>query len=198
MEIKLSVAECDDEQIKLVSQKLKEVGFGELADYYYQSESCNCPFFKLAKKYQKEQEWEPEYVYVFFDVSDEYTVTGMRLHEHFSQSQLDDAVRFAADVYTGVLCEVCFVSTTMRAGFFMPNTGDPEKNVGYLSSHLKEVMDIVSIVVGGLYQGVHVHHYFQPSFPHYLKIDAEKNPEIAGKNMYLTSVVFAEQTEYYL
>lgn len=196
MERKLSVTECNDDNIKLVSAKLKEAGLGEFADYYYERDGYHCPFFKLAKKYQKEQEWEPDYVNVFFDVADEYTVMGMCLHEHFSN--IDTAIKFAVDVYNGKLAEVCIVSTTMRVGFFMPDTGDPEKNVNVLASNLEGIATIVNNIKQGLMPDVHAHHYFAPIHPYYLKISVENNPVIAGKSTYLTSVVFGQQTEYYL
>jgi len=198
MERKLSVADCNNEKIKLVATKLTEAGLGELVDYYYVEGDYGCPFFKLTKKYEKEQEWEPEYVNVFFDVGDEYTVMGMCLHEHFPLEKLDAAVQFAVDVYNGKLAEVCIVSTTMRVGFFMPDTGDPEKNVNFLSSNLEGIANIINNIKQGLAPDIHAHHYFAPIHPFYLRISVENSPAIAGKSTYLTSVVFGKQTEYYL
>ena len=201
MEQKHLCAQTDDEMIRNFSQALLAHGVTDGADCYYTDEEYPYPFFKLPKAYKKESPTDPDTHYVFVDVEEktgphggEYTVQGNYVHEHIPDA--DRAANLVADLLRGAIVEVALVYPDRFAGFFVGNTGDPQKNVDIISEHADEILGFLKDAAG--LRGGHMHVLFSRAHPNKLQFGPTTSHRIAGVSIYLVSSVLAEHPEFYV
>ena len=196
MEQKSLCTETDNEMIKELSKALAKSGIEDGCQYYYEADDYSVPYFKIAKAFKKESEDDPDYHYLYIDVGNsEYTVHGSYIHEH-----LDSPAQVAwlvSQLFNGVTVEVALVFPDRIAGFFMPNTGDPQRNVDVITDNAKTIMEYVNSPVGAS-PNAHIHILFSPAHPHMLFCGGLRTPQIPGVSIYMVSYVFAEHPEYYV
>lgn len=196
MEKSIPCASTDNQMIADMSKALMEAGITDGALNYYESDEYSVPYFKIAKKFKKETENDPDVCYVYVDVDEnEYTVHGRYVHEHFGSE------RRAAELVLGLLCgeivEVALVFPNKMAGFFLPNLGDPEKHVNVINDNAEQIMKHLNSPMATS-PNVHGHTLFSPAFPYYLQWGGARQPQIEGVQIYMLSSVFAEHPEYYV
>lgn len=202
MEKELLVKDSNSKGIKNLSNALKNGGIKLGFDVYYMDENCDFPFFKIPKKYKKESENDPPVHYVFIDVDEsdmgvEYTVSGSFSHEH--SCDLDCVIKLVKGLLTGDIVEVALVYKFAKATFFLPNTGDPQTNVNFLSQDkelINKVMDTLNNPM--LVSRTHLHVPSAKLFPYNLLCKAGPQQQIEGVEIYLVSSVLAEHPEYYI
>lgn len=200
MEHKLLVKDVDNELIIRFSNALKQQGIYEGADYYYIDENINLPFFKIPKPYKKEQPTDPDVHYIFVDIDknppflekEEYTVYGNYVHEHIPNA--DSAAELVKLLYTGEYVEVAIVYPDRRAGFFLKNQGEPEKNVNILMENAGIIVDCLSNAKAG----GHMHRIFSPAHPYNLQFGIGEQHKLQGYEIYAVSSVLAEHPEFYI
>ena len=195
MEKALSCATTDNQMIRDMSTVLAELGI-DGADTYYEADEYSKPYFKIAKKFKKETENDPDVCYIYIDVDDmEYTVHGRYLHEHISNEKR--AANLALGLLSGAIAEVALVFPNKMAGFFILNTGDPAKNVKVIDDNAEEIMKHLNSPMASM-SNVHGHIIFSAAFPYNLQYGGGRQPQIEGVQIYLLSAVFGEHTEYYV
>ena len=196
MEQKLLCAESDNEMIKELSTALEESGIQDGCQYYFEATDYAVPYFKIPKAFKKETPDDPDYHYIFIDIGDyEYTLHGSFIHEHLNSPA--QVARLVKQLFTGVIAEVALVFPDRIAGFFMPNTGDPQKNVNVINDNAKTIMEYVNSPVGAS-PNTHIHTMFSPAHPYTLFCGGMRRPQIEGVTIYMVSYVFAEHPEYYV
>ncbi|MCH5160104.1 MAG: hypothetical protein J1F66_04560 [Clostridiales bacterium] len=185
----------DNEMIKDMSIALLKCGIDEGANYY-EADEYSKPYFKISKKFKKESDNDPEVCYIYIDVDDaEYTVHGRYIHEHLSHE--NKAVNLVLGLLSGAIAEVVLVFLNKMAGFFLLNTGDPEKNVNVINDNAETIMEHLSSRMASA-PNVHGHIIFSAAFPYYLQYGGGRQPQIEGVQIYMLSSVFAEHPEYYI
>ena len=195
MEKSLSCATTDNQMIKDMSSVLVEMGIQDAANYY-ESDEYGKPYFKIAKKFKKETENDPDVCYIYIDVDDmEYTVHGRYLHEHISNE--NGAATLVLGLLSGAIAEVVLVFPNKMAGFFVQNTHVPEQNVKIIDLNAEEIMKHLSSPIASA-PNVHGHVLFSAAFPYYLQYGGGRQPQIEGVQIYMVSSVFAEHPEYYI
>ena len=178
-----------------LSKALVKSGIQDGASYY-EADDYALPYFKIPKAFKKEFEDDPDYHYVFIDVGEnEYTVHGSYIHEHLSS--VAEVVRLVNQLFSGATVEVALVFPDRIAGFFMPNTGDPQKNVDVINDNAKTIMEYVNSPIGAS-PNTHIHTLFSPAYPYTLFCGGLRKPQIEGVTVYMVSYVFAEHPEYYV
>ena len=179
-----------------LSEALINGGITDGADCYYEADDYPVPYFKLAKAYKKEEPSDPDYDYLYVDVGEtEYTVIGSYVHEHFRG--VDMVVQLVQMLLSGETVEVALVFPDRMAGFFMLNTGDPQKNVDVINNNAEAIMEYVNSPVGAM-QNSHIHTVFSPAHPYTLLCGGIRKPQISGVTTYLVSCVLGEHPEYYI
>ena len=195
MEKAISCATTDNQMIKDMSTALLQCGIEEGANYY-ESDEYSKPYFKIPKKFKKEQESDPDVCYVYIDVEyDEYTVHGRYIHEHISDEKR--AAMLALGLLSGAIAEVVLVFPDRMAGFFLTNTGDPEKNVNVINDNAETIMNQLNSPMASA-PNVHGHVIFSAAYPYYLQYGGGRQPQIEGVQIYMLSSVFGEHPEYYI
>lgn len=186
------------------SNALKKAGILEGSDVYYDGENYNYPFFKIPKKYKKEEPTDPDVHYVFVDVVEEglngieYVVCGNFTHEHCVD--VESAVTLVKGLLTGEIVEFALVFPMHKAAFFMKNTGDPEQNVNSILEDDESVKFIMGEINSPLNQnfGMHLHKIFTKVYPYYIYVEPGKQDKIPDVQIYAVSSVFGEHPEYYV
>lgn len=195
MEKSIPCAESNNEMIKDLSKVLIGLGITD-ANNYYEADDYAKPYFKIAKKFKKETDKDPDVYYIYVDVDDnEYTVHGRYVHEHFGGT--DRAAMLVVGLLTGSIVEVALVFPDRMAGFFLTNTGDPAKNVKVIDDNAEEIMRHLNSPMAAA-PNIHGHVIFSAAFPYYLQYGGGRQPQIEGVRIYLLSSVFAEHPEYYV
>ena len=189
--------------VKKFSQALIKQGITEGARYYYTNDNYSLPFFKIPKAYKKESPNDPDVHYIFVDVGtnphglakEEYTVYGNYVHEHISDA--DKAAELVLKMLKAETVEVAIVYPDRMAGFFVANTGDPEKNVNIIADNFANIKVYLEEDMTTMNDG-HMHALFPNIFPKYLQYGPTTKHRIPGINIYLVSSVFAEHPEFYI
>ena len=195
MEKSIACASTENEMIKDLSKALLDAGVNEGANYY-ESDEYGKPYFKLSKPFKKELENDPDVCYVYVDVDDnEYTVHGRYLHEHFGSA--NRAVSLALGLLSGEIVEVALFFPDRMAGFFLFNTGNPEKHIKVIDDNAEQIMEHLNSPMASA-PNLHGHILFSPAFPFYLQWGGGRQPQIKGVEVYMLSSVFAEHPEYYV
>ena len=203
MEREMLCADSDNALVKKFSEALVRQGVTEGAQYYYTDDNYHLPFFKIPKAYKKESPSDPDVHYVFVDVDsnppgtakEEYTVHGNYVHEHIADA--DKAAEFVLQLIKAEMVEVALVHPDRMAGFFVANTGDPEKNVGIIAENFTTIKGYLESDMAALNSG-HMHVLFPKIFPKYLQYGPTTKYWIPGINIYLVSSVIAEHPEFYI
>ena len=179
-----------------LSKALEKAGIQDGAQYYYEADDYALPYFKIPKAFKKESPEDPDYHYLFIDIDEkEYTVHGSYVHEHLSS--VAQVVKLVTHLFSGEVVEVALVFPDRMAGFFMLNTGDPQKNVDVINDNAKTIMEYVNSPIGASLN-THIHTLFSPAYPYTLLCGGFQKPQIQGVTIYLVSYVFAEHPEYYV
>lgn len=195
MEKAIPCSSTDNKMIADISKVLLEVGIEDGA-HYYESDEYRVPYFKLAKKYKKESENDPDVCYVYIDVDDnEYTVHGRYVHEHIGSEH--KAVTLAFGLLSGAIVEVALVYPNKMAGFFLPNMGDPAKHIKVIDDNADQILKHLNSPMASA-PNVHGHSLFSAAFPYYLQWGGGRQPQIEGVQVYMLSSVFGEHPEYYI
>ena len=189
--------------IKKFSKALVKQGITEGARYYYTDDNYSLPFFKIPKAYKKESPNDPDVHYVFVDIDynppglakEEYTVFGNYIHEHIADA--DKAAELVLQMIKAEIVEVAIVYPDRKAGFFVANTGDPEKNVDIITENFAAIKVYLEKDMAAM-NGGHMHVLFPKIFPKYLQFGPTTDHRIPGINIYLVSSVFAEHPEFYI
>ncbi len=204
MEKQLFVKDSNNPFLQALTDELEKAGIREGSDVYYEDEAYKCPFFKIPKKYLKEDDTDPDFHYIFVDVEEfgqtglEYTVQGNFVHEHFNK--VEDAVRLIKALLEGTVVEMALVFGDMKASFFMNHTGDHAKNVNFFGED-KEAVDYVfeacknPSVCSGL---MHSHVIFSKVHPYYLMCEHTTSYKLRGIEVYMASAIFGQHPEYYV
>lgn len=200
MEKEYICAQTDSQYVKDISRMLIEAGI-EGANVCYSDAEYFYPYFKILKKFKKEQDGDPEFNIIYIDVFEdeetetEITVYGNYVHEHFETAE--EAAAAAIALYKGETAEVALVMGGKLGGYFAKNTGDPQKNVAALSANAQDVADYLAVPIVG--QGdYHMHMLMDFAAPSYIFTGASKAPQIEGVKIYLMSAVVGEHPEYYV
>ena len=195
MEKKLLCTSTDNEMILELSKALLKAGIQD-GDHYYEADEYAVPYFKLAKAFKKEEPDDPDYHYLFIDVGkNEYTIHGKYVHEHLGG--IAQVMWLVQELFSGGIAEVALVFPDRMAGFFMPNTGDPQKNVNVIDANAETIMEYVNSPIGAN-PNAHIHTLFTPAHPYTLLCGGIRMPQIQGVTIYMVSYVFAEHPEYYI
>ncbi len=202
MEKELLCTSSDNRLIKKFSQALLERGIKDGARYYYSDENCRYPFFKIPKAYKKENLDDPSVHYAFVDIDDdppfseeEYTVFGNFVHEHFNDP--GKAAELVSGLLSGEIVEVAIVYPDRMAGFFVKNTGDPQKNVDIIAENFESIKPRLDMDVSAM-SGGHWHSLFERAFPYSLQYGPSTEHVLNGISVYMVSSVLAEHPEYYI
>ena len=202
MEKELLCTSSDNQLIKKFSQALLELGIKDGARHYYTTENCRYPFFKIPKAYKKENPDDPSVHYAFVDIDDdppfsdeEYTVFGNFVHEHFDNPE--QAAELVSKLLSGEVVEVAIVYPDRMAGFFVKNTGDPQKNVDIIAENFESIKPHLDTDVAVM-NGGHFHSLFEKSFPYSLQYGPSTDHVLSGISIYMVSSVLAEHPEYYV
>lgn len=193
----------DNQLIKKFSEALVKQGITEGTQFYYTDDDFHLPFFKLPKAYKKESPDDPDVHYVFVDVDTathglnkgEYTVHGNYVHEHIADA--DRAAALVAQLLKAEMIEVAIVYPDRMAGFFVNNTGDPQKNVDIIGENFGDIKGYLESDMAAL-RGGHMHTLFPKIFPNYLQYGPSAQHRIPGISIYLVSSVIAEHPEFYV
>ena len=195
MEKKIACKTSDNQMILDLSKVLVECGI-DAAKNYYQADEYHVPYFKIPKQFHKEANDDPDVVYLFVDVDDnEYTVHGRYIHEHIGNER--QVANLVMGLLSGAIAEVALVYPDRMAGFFMMNTGAPEKNIKVIDDNADYIMEHLFSPLASM-SNVHGHMIFSAAHPYYLQYGASRQPQIQGVQVYMLSAVFGEHTEYYV
>ena len=203
MEREMLCANSDNALVKKFSEALVKQGVTEGAQYYYTDDDFHLPFFKIPKAYKKESPTDPDVHFVFVDIDsnppvlakEEYTVHGNYVHEHIADA--DKAAELVVQLIKAEMVEVAIVYPDRMAGFFVGNTGDPEKNVGIIAENFETIKGYLENDMAAM-NGGHMHTLFPKIFPKYLQYGPTTKHRIPGINIYLVSSVLAEHPEFYI
>ena len=196
MERKILIDEKASEKIQLMSEELKKVGLGEFANCYYEDDDYDCPYFKIVKPFEKENDSDPNAEIIFIDVTHEYTVHARLGHDHYENPSL--VAQETKGLFDGTLAEVALCFSSFTARVLISNTKEPSTNVAVLGDNANKLMEIVNGVLPSLSDSAHVHHIFSPTYPHYLQVLLKQNPTISGCQIYLQSIVIGKHPEIFL
>ena len=193
----------DNQLIKKFSEALVKQGITDGTQFYYTDDDFHLPFFKLPKAYKKESPDDPDVHYVFVDVDTathelnkgEYTVHGNYVHEHIADA--DRAAELVVQLLKAEMVEVAIVYPDRMAGFFVNNTGDPQKNVDIIGENFREIKGYLESDMAAL-RGGHMHTLFPKIFPNYLQYGPSVQHRIPGISIYLVSSIIAEHPEFYV
>ena len=187
---------ANNEMIVELSKALVKAGIEDGAQFYYEADDYPTPYFKIPKAFKKESPEDPDFHYIYIDIEgNEYTVHGSYVHEHLGSAA--QVVELVNQLYSGKTVEVALVYPDRMAGFFMRNTGDPQKNVDVINENAKTIMEFVDSPIGAS-PNTHIHTLFSPAHPYMLLCGGIRKPQIQGVTIYLVSYVFAEHPEYYV
>ena len=195
MEKAISCVTTDNHMIRDLAITLLQCGI-EDAENYYESDEYSVPYFKIAKKYKKESENDPDVCYIYVDVEEnEYTVHGRYVHEHIGSE--NRVANLVLGLLSGAIAEVALVYPNKMAGFFLQNTGDPEQNIKVIDMNAEFILKQLNSPMASS-PNVHGHTMFEAAFPYYLQWGGGRQPQIEGVTVYMLSSVFGEHAEYYI
>lgn len=152
MEREMLCANSDNALVKKFSEALVKQGVAEGAQYYHTDDDFHLPFFKIPKAYKKESPDDPDVHFVFVDIDsnppvlakEEYTVHGNYVHEHIADA--DRAAALVAQLLKAEMVEVAIVYPDRMTGFFVNNTGDPQKMLILLEKISEKLKDILRVI----------------------------------------------------